>query len=609
MGITSAPILSDRPPDAPARPGLETGKARASARSGRALTLLAVLVLAVFNLALISNALMGRDSALNAAQDSTDAVCQAVVGQMEATVSRIVLGLEAVNDVLPLLPHGGDRGDPTVLRFLQRQSDLLPMVRALIVTDSTGLLIHDSQTPSPVLLDLSDRDYFQAHTPGRNGEASVFIGKPVLGRTSGTWFISMSRRLAAADGSFNGVVTAVVDPALLSHAFESLKLKDNGAVTVLREDGTLLLRAPDFDRYIGTDQSTSRLYMEVLAPAPEGSSSLVTGLDGQDRLLSWSRVGSWPLIVTVSLSRDAVLADWRHSLPIYLGTMVITSLLILALIAQVRRQIGNLDTVVHDLIDSRTELIAAHQAALLANRAKTQFLANMSHELRTPLNAIIGFSDMLISGVHGPLMVRQKEYARDIHLSAMHLLDLINDILDVAKIESGSYVLQEQNVNLADEAKACERMLRGRISEKRLTFETLCLDEQPWVRGDERAIRQILLNLLSNAVKFTPEGGLVTLSMGPMPDGSMTVTVSDTGIGIPPEHLDLVLCPFHQVDTSDTRRHEGTGLGLPLAKALAEKHGGALRLDSRVGEGTHVTVLFPAERVLASRPTEAARAI
>ncbi|WP_162138095.1 sensor histidine kinase [Pararhodospirillum photometricum] len=568
--------------------------------SGRTLSILSGVVLVAFNVALAVTLYNDRQQMLTSAEATVVSLRQAVREQVEATVSRVNIVLANTDEVLALRPDGRVRGAPEVRAFLERETALLPMVRALIVTDRDGMLLHDSQVSTPAVLDLSDRDYFRAHVG--EGPATLFIGRPVLGRTSGTWFISISRRLSDVGGRFAGVVTAVVDPAALDEIYTGFKLENEGAISVMRADGMLLLRTPEYERFIGTDQSGSRLFKAILAGATEGSDASADGIDGRRRLMAWSKVGMWPVIVSVSVSRDAVLREWWNSVPLYIGVMGAVSALILVLVARVRRQLQTLNHVVADLSARKSELLAATQASDLANRAKTQFLANMSHELRTPLNAIIGFSDMLIGGVHGPLVARQKEYARDIHLSAMHLLDLINDILDVAKIESGTYDLHEQPVNIAEVIAACERMLRGRAREKNLQVDTLFLDEQSWVRADERAIRQIILNLLSNAVKFTQEGGQITVTVGQEANGGLVLMVADTGIGIPPEHLDLVLRPFHQVDAADTRRHEGTGLGLPLAKALVEKHGGTLRLDSKVGQGTRVMISLPTERVLSLPP-------
>ena len=233
-----------------------------------------------------------------------------------------------------------------------------------------------------------------------------------------------------------------------------------------------------------------------------------------------------------------------------------------------------------------------------ANGAKTQFLANMSHELRTPLNAIIGFSDMILNGLPGMNSPeKQHEYARDIHESGCHLLALINDILDLSKIEAGKLELDEELVNVSSALSSCITLIRGRAHEANLTLDHQVLPGTPPLLADERKLKQIVINLLSNAVKFTPTGGKVALRAGLMRDHSFLIEISDTGIGIAQEDIGKAFAPFRQVCSDPYQSKEGTGLGLPLSRALVELHGGTLRVDSEVGLGTTVRVHLPAQRV------------
>jgi two-component system cell cycle sensor histidine kinase PleC len=233
-----------------------------------------------------------------------------------------------------------------------------------------------------------------------------------------------------------------------------------------------------------------------------------------------------------------------------------------------------------------------------ANRSKTEFLANMSHELRTPLNAIIGFSDVIQNEIMGRIEDTPKyiDYARDIGEAGSHLLSVINDILDIAKIEAGQLDLREDAFDVGDALDACITMLSNRAEDA--DVQLICEDGQPQVTiwGDEKKFKQIVLNLLSNAIKFTPKSGHVTLSTGIGSDGDFVLTVSDTGVGIAKADLEEALAPFSRVHNPQQRLHEGTGLGLPISRALAELHGGTLEIESSAGLGTTVTVRLPAER-------------
>lgn len=266
--------------------------------------------------------------------------------------------------------------------------------------------------------------------------------------------------------------------------------------------------------------------------------------------------------------------------------------------------------IIRDLASSRRalalmteQLAVAFHNAEAANAAKSRFLTNMSHELRTPLNAVIGFSDIMQNQRFGPIEnARYVEYCRDINASGMHLLGIINDILDLAKIESGqSSVENETDFDMMAVVNSACAMLRPLVIQRNVMLDVEALDRTVHLRAVERMIRQILLNVISNAIKYTGAHGTVKISFDCQPDGSLLVAVSDSGIGMSADEIKIALTPFGQVSNNLTNVPQGTGLGLPLAKAMMGLHEGQLTMRSHPGRGTKVSLHFPAERVIVTR--------
>ena len=243
---------------------------------------------------------------------------------------------------------------------------------------------------------------------------------------------------------------------------------------------------------------------------------------------------------------------------------------------------------------------------IMTDRSMAEFVANMSHELRTPLNAIMGFSELLESPAFGELSEKQQEYVGDIHSSANHLLNIINDILDISKVESGKNQLHEEEVSVAELIKSCIKMIENKAEQSKIEVCVLPIPESYRLHVDKRKLKQVLINLLSNAVKFTRPGGSMEVQAVLETDGSFTLAVTDTGIGIRSRDIAIALAPFGQVAGGLNRKYEGTGLGLPLANSLVEAHGGKLTIKSRHHIGTTVTVSLPPERVC--KPRSDARA-
>jgi len=259
------------------------------------------------------------------------------------------------------------------------------------------------------------------------------------------------------------------------------------------------------------------------------------------------------------------------------------------------------DALIGELETSKAISDEARRRAEGANIAKSRFLAQMSHELRTPLNAILGFSEVMKTEIFGPHQVpAYKDYAGDIHNSGVHLLGLINEILDLSRIEAGRYELNEEPVSLAHVVGECSHLLQMRAKSRGLMIHDVFETGMPRLWADERAVRQICLNLLGNAIKFTPQGGEIWLKVGWTASGGQYVSVRDTGPGIPEEEIPIVLASFGQGSNSIKSAEQGAGLGLPIAKSLVDLHGGTFTLKSKLRIGTEVVVTFPTERVMAA---------
>lgn len=261
------------------------------------------------------------------------------------------------------------------------------------------------------------------------------------------------------------------------------------------------------------------------------------------------------------------------------------------------------DWLIAELATAKSMSDEARRRAEEANLAKSRFLASMSHELRTPLNAILGFSEVMSNEVLGPVGNESyREYIRDIHSSGRHLLELINEILDLSRIEAGRYQINEEQVSLEAIADECCHMMEMKARGKEITIHRRFEPEMPRLVADERSVRQIVLNLLSNAVKFTPTGGEIEISVGWTAGGGQYVKVKDNGPGIAEEEIPVVLAAFGQGSIAIKSAEQGTGLGLPIVQALLQMHGGSFDLKSKLRAGTEAIAIFPRERVMEALP-------
>jgi signal transduction histidine kinase/CheY-like chemotaxis protein len=302
-------------------------------------------------------------------------------------------------------------------------------------------------------------------------------------------------------------------------------------------------------------------------------------------------------IAGLTIVPDATITIPHDTLALVWFAIALTAVVLLILGLGV---VGNLvDQHIQEIEVAKRNLESTLRAAEAANRAKSEFIATMSHELRTPLNAVIGFSEIMVNETYGPLGHKNyKEYVSDIHDSGSHLLRIINDILDVSKAEAGNLTLAEGEVDCGELIRTSCRLFRPRLQNSELTLDLRLQGRLPILQADARMVKQIILNLMANAVKFTPPGGHIAIEVEADHDSGLLITISDTGVGIAREDLDRVRQPFVQVDSQLNRRHEGTGLGLPLVDIMMRQHGGTFELHSEQGKGTTARVRFPASRLM-----------
>ncbi|HEU5018560.1 MAG TPA: HAMP domain-containing sensor histidine kinase [Pseudolabrys sp.] len=350
---------------------------------------------------------------------------------------------------------------------------------------------------------------------------------------------------------------------------------------------------------VGTDESSNMFLLFVMLLVVAVSSMLASSLPMA------AFAATFPVTAAVALDfalqgtlRNYILALMAISAQAYFAVLAyrLCSTTLATLEARAEK-----DALIGELEQAKAISDEARRRAEAANISKSRFLAQMSHELRTPLNAILGFSEVMKTEVFGEHSVpAYKEYSADIHNSGVHLLGLINEILDLSRIEAGRYELNEESVSLAAIVEDCHHLLKLRATNRGLIIHEMFEADLPRLWADERAVRQICLNLLSNAIKFTPQAGEIWLKAGWTASGGQYLSVKDTGPGIPAEEIPVVLASFGQGSNSIKSAEQGAGLGLPIAKSLVDLHGGTFSLKSKLRIGTEVIVTFPPERVVAA---------
>ena len=547
------------------------GRQRATLSVIGLVTVLAVLAGAV------ATAWWLRQGSLADQRVRLDDVAAVLAQHAGRTIESVDLALSVVAERIGAT-GSADRADAEGLRQLLHDHIVgLPHIRSVLYLDANGIGRGDSEAAPARPINAADRPYFQHHQQhtGRN----LYVGVPVWSRVSGQWTITFSRRVQSPDGTFLGIVAAGVDPGVFSEIYQGLAIGSTSRMSLVRGDGILMARHPP---------SSSGL------AEPIGASGGVQ----DDAVLTIRRVERYPISVLIAMPTAAALQGWEHQVAVIGGATVVALMFVGMIGYLLLDQSDRLETTVGALAAARDEAVRARLREEDAGRAKSAFLANTSHELRTPLNAILGFSEVLRDGHVGPLDPKHRGYAASIHDAGTHLLGLISDLLDMAKIEARELHIREAIIDLADVVADGLKLTEQRAAERGVVVISRVEGDAIRIRGDAQRLRQIVLNLLTNAIKFTAAGGRVWIDASIDAGGRPTLAVSDTGIGMTAEEIQVALTPFRQVESPFSREHEGTGLGLPIVKALVELHGGTLSVESERGIGTRVTVSFPPSRAI-----------
>lgn len=532
------------------------------------------------------------ERAIAGAKHDTSNAATLLARHASRTFEGIEETLRAVGRLRTDIARGIYRSQSSIFVNMKTLRGGSPELIELELFNAYGERIATSQHFSPSRTSVAGTELFRGprETPGDDLHVSV----PVRSGVDDSWRVHVSLRLENLDGSFAGVAVGTLDPITFAEVYQSLELGPGLAVTLFRSDGIVLASAKAADIRLGTSEADGPLFKVHLPKAKTGSYHTMEIADETARIGSYTHVDGpgRPLVVDVSVARADALDQFWADFAFDLGT-TIAALLVLAagswmLVSGLRRR----ERLQAELAEATAAAHAARAEAETANHAKSDFLARMSHELRTPLNAVIGFAQMLEFVDANSLSARQKEYCGYILNSGEHLLNLVNEVLDLAGVEAGRLVLSDERVALADTLASVAEIMTPVGAKAGIALDFVPATKVPDVRADPLRLRQTIINLVANGIKYNHSGGAVTVTAQALPDDRVRIAVADTGHGIPREMQPALFEPFRRLG-GEGAAVEGTGLGLALAKRLVEAMGGSIDFESEPGRGSTFWIDLP----------------
>jgi signal transduction histidine kinase/ActR/RegA family two-component response regulator len=508
-----------------------------------------------------------RQAHLEAAALVADNLTRLLERQASSTIEKIDVALQhSQHDLTPVVT--GQVQHQHVERELRILLDSIPESQSLRIIGTDGHILYDADGFRSTA-SVADRAYFIRARD--DPQAGLVVSEPIFARFTSRWIITLNRRFSHPDGRFAGIVQAAIRADYFSKFYQSLNV-GKGSVALYDRDARLIARYPSADELLGKSLGRTVMGEMLERGQTSGIFRMQSRVDGVNRIHAFRAVPGLPLMVLAGTSKDEVLAAWTVKAEIYGGACVVLAAGLLALVLSLRR-----------------EFIAAKRLV----QVKSDLLANMSHEIRTPMNAIIGLAHLMRADTLTP---RQREQLAKIDRSANHLLNIINDILDLSKIETGKLQLEVADLDLDEVLGNVRSILSARLDDKQIGLVIDCEPINFRLRGDQTRLSQALLNYASNAIKFS-DGGTVTIRVRKRSETNHTVVlrfeVTDHGIGISPFDQQRLFNAFEQADSSTTRKYGGSGLGLAITKRLAQLMHGEVGLSSAPGKGS--TFWFTAE--------------